>query len=426
MSGAGKTYISNILIDKFGFIFLTKYTTRPFRNEEIEKCRSGECIDLKAVIGKYNNGELNAYEQKENQDTRKQAFLKLKLPFSYFMYENYYGFSLQELNNYLIEGKNVVLICNDSQVMRDLKSIYRNNCQIWFVYRNNPSNKNIFLEIAKRRGDTEESAEDRYKRAIKDFNRYIGNINLFDYILLNIENESNRIIKIIERILKNHKKYREESLLKNNKDFKAKLYIYAGNPGSGKDDILNIIKSQSRLHSIVMPKYTTRERRKDDGEELICINDKFYDMDLCDLQYESYGTTYGINIKELEERMKKNISSSLVASDIDIIKKLEQLFPNQVVKIYVYGLTEEEFKIQHKEYFEEEYLQKRLLEYKKTDRIFLDTYPLVFNHIILNNGDYTDLAIQVNNIIHFYEYKRKLNIKSALEYTELLKKYDNK
>lgn len=110
---------------------------------------------------------------------------------------------------------------------------------------------------------------------------------------------------------KDSKKIQEE---KTTKQGNAKIYVFIGNPGSGKDEALKTIRVQGILHSIIMPKHTTRARNEDDGEEMICPEDENFDIDSCDLQYTNYGSTYGINMQELHERLRDGISSSLVVS----------------------------------------------------------------------------------------------------------------
>jgi len=185
ISGSGKNFIADILLDRYNYVLIDKYVTRPFRDKEVTEMSLGKNIGIKAVNGVYNDGEKSVEEQERNANIRKQAFLNLRLPFSYINYGEYYGFSATEINNYLESGRNVTIIVNDIGIVRDLKSIYGENCLACFVYRVNPNNKGIFMQIAGQRHDTQESAEARHKQAVKDFNTYTNNVALYDYTILN-------------------------------------------------------------------------------------------------------------------------------------------------------------------------------------------------------------------------------------------------
>lgn len=420
MSGSGKNVIADILVDNHNYAFIDKYVTRPFRKTEIEQVKNGKNPGIKAVSGEYNDGEKDEEKQQRLSQNRKQAFLNLRLPLSYVNYDNYYGFSVTEINNYLEHGRNVVIIVNDTGIVKDLKNIYKENSISCYVHRAIPKNKDIFMEIAKQRGDTVESAEKRYQKAVKDFDRFANNIDLYDYTILNTENGTEKVGKMLTDLnSRNFKRTQEE---KTEKQGKAKIYVFIGNPGSGKDEALETIRVQGILHSIIMPKHATRSRKKDDGEEMICEDDKEFDMNSCDIQYENYGTTYGINTKELKERLEDGISSSIVVSNREALEKLMNQFPEEIVTIYIHGLSKEEYIIQQREHLEEEYVKRRIEEYEMADELYYNQW-LNFNHIIVNNGDGADLKVQIDTIMRYYERGRDLSIDKFNSYMTKANKY---
>lgn len=195
MSGAGKNVVADILEEKYHYAFINKYVTRPFRKVEIELSKQGKNIGIKSVYGEYNNGEKTEDEQKELETKRKQAFTNLRLPLTYSNYDNYYGFSMEEVDNYLEHGRNAIVIVNDPGVIRDLKNIYKGQSVSCYIHRTIPRNKEIFMEIAKQRGDTIESAETRYKKALKDWDIYTNNTELYDYTILNTDNGIRKTFK---------------------------------------------------------------------------------------------------------------------------------------------------------------------------------------------------------------------------------------
>lgn len=199
MSSAGKNIVADILEEKYHYAFINKYVTRPFRKVEIEALKQGKNIGIKSVLGEFNNGEKTEKEQKELEAKRKQAFTNLRLPLTYINYDNYYGFSMEEVNNYLENGRNAIVIVNDPGVIRDLKNIYRGQSISCYIHRTISRNKEIFMEIARQRGDTQESAETRYKKALKDWDIYTNNTELYDYTILNTDNGIRKTFKNARR-----------------------------------------------------------------------------------------------------------------------------------------------------------------------------------------------------------------------------------
>ena len=124
------------------------------------------------------------------------------------------------------------------------------------------------------------------------------------------------------------------------------------------------------LHSLIVPKHTTRARREDDGEEMICPGDLGFDIDSCDILYTNYGTRYGINSNEIRERLDDGISSSIVVSNEYALAELAKRFPEELVKVYIQGLSKQEYIAQHQEHLSEPYVQRRILEYEKADNLY--------------------------------------------------------
>lgn len=209
---------------------------------------------------------------------------------------------------------------------------------------------------------------------------------------------------------------------KNMKRQKARIYAFIGSPGSGKDDALETVRVQGILHSIIMPKHTTRLRKADDGEELICRDDKKFNIESCDLQYENYGSIYGIDTNELRERLEAGISSSLVVSNREALEALKAKFPEELVTIYIQGMSKEEYIIQQKEHLDEEYVKRRIQEYEKADELYYNRW-LDFNHMIINNGDLGDMRLQIDSIMRYYEGDRDLSVEKILAYTQKANQY---
>lgn len=155
---------------------------------------------------------------------------------------------------------------------------------------------------------------------------------------------------------------------------------------------------------------------------MICLGDELFDMDSCDLTYLNYGNTYGINIQELHERIKDGISCSLVVSNAEAIKKLKEQFPNELVTIYIHGLSKEEYILQQKDHLEDEYVKNRLEKYDQADELYYNQ-GLEFNHVMIDNGDLTDLKLQIDNIMKYYEEGRDFSMDKVNKYLETAYRY---
>lgn len=420
MSGAGKNVMSEILETRYNYVFIDKYVTRPFRKVEIEALQQGKKIGIKPVLGQYNDGDKSEEEQTKSIKQRKKEFLKLRLPLAYVNYENYYGFSIDEINEYIEHGRNVAVIVNDPGVVKDLKNIFKGRCASCYIHRAIPQSKDTFMEIAKQRGYTEESAEKRYQKAIKDFDRYTNNIDLYDYTIINTENGTEKLSRMMEDL--NSREFKQIQTQKEQKQGRAKIYVFTGNPGSGKDEALETIRVQGILHSIILPKHTTRNREPNDGEEMICPEDEGYDMESCDIQYDNFETTYGINTKELQERLDDGISSSVVVSDPEALAQLRKKFPQEIVNIYMQGLSKEEYMIKEKNRLEEPYVKKRIAKYDKADQLYYKEW-MNFQHVIIDNRDLSDLKVQIDTIQRYYETGRELSVKEYKDYMNKANKY---
>lgn len=421
ISGSGKSYIMDLL-GKQGVKSIRKITTRPFRQSEITDMNNGKNIDIEAVSKLYNDGDKDDEEQNLKRNDRKKAFLELKLPFAYVNNGNeYYGFDLSEIINYIDNGRDVAIIVNDIPYIKDLKRILGDKCIALLVHRRNEIKLEYFLDLARERGDTDESAKIRYEKAKQDQKALTNNISLFDQIVLNTENGNDeRLLEILESFNK-----RKRINHTNSDTWIPKLYVFIGSPGSGKDEVLNMIKLQGIYHSVIIPKLTDRERRKDDGDELIFPeelgNKNFWQNINPDryLLYSNFGTKYAIDCKMIEERLKAGVPCSIIVSNRNAIESLEKNFPGQVVSIYMSGLSKEQYEKEHKSELDSLYIKPRLEEYDNTDSLYVGGF---FDNIIISTSP-DDTKLQLFNIMERYEEDRPMSMSMYADYMKRAKRY---
>lgn len=428
-SGAGKSFMADILVDNFNFFLLNKYVTRPFRETEIMNIKNGKNVGLKPVRGRFNDGEKEIEVQNQFSTVRKQAFKKLNLPLLYENYEELYGFSLDEIDNHIENGRNVVAIIYNNRVINKLKNIYGENCQTCYIHRVDPNDKDYFLRMSQERGSSTEDALKRQQQAMNDFKRYAPTLVNYDHIILNTENENQKLYQITKHLVSMPNKKMPQT-----ENFNSKIYVIISTPAAGKSTITKIVNNQGSLDTLIMPKMAARKRVAKDGEEMICMGDKLYDMDSCDIQYINYGTTYGIDTKELEERQKDGISSTLILSNIDAIQKLKQKFPTSLVPIYVHGSPhfKDDYISQHQADLDSPYYKQRIEDFDKATELYYKLFSEEGRNkigdieVILNVGDYADLELQLNSIIDYYSQGRNWSKSNRIAYQNNIHKHQAK
>ena len=123
-----------------------------------------------------------------------------------------------------------------------------------------------------------------------------------------------------------------------------RLINIVGDPGSGKDFVIQATADLGTQHAIIVPKHTSRERRPDDKSEMICCDDDQYDLAGCDLTYENYGTFYGIKTSEVWSGLKKGSFVVSVVTNVDALNRLKKIFGDLFVMVYVHSQsTAEDF-----------------------------------------------------------------------------------
>lgn len=184
-----------------------------------------------------------------------------------------------------------------------------------------------------------------------------------------------------------------------------RLFVIVGTPGSGKDLLIRAVNDLGVLHAAIVPKHTSRAQRDDDSEEMICSDHSDYDLEGCDIQYENYGDKYGVKSARIWEGLMKRVSQVAVVSDLDAIKKLQQIFGEFMVLVYVHSRMEaEEYQRQAAQYGGDAgYVERRVAEYRHAFDIYLKHF-LAFNHVLIYAGLREDLYDQIFRLFRAYEH----------------------
>ena len=186
-----------------------------------------------------------------------------------------------------------------------------------------------------------------------------------------------------------------------------RLFIIVGTPGSGKDLLIRAVNDMGAQHAQIVPKHTSRARRRDDGNEMICPGDPDYDLEGCDVTYENYADRYGIKSDRIWKGLRKGAFQVVVVSNIDAIKDLQRIFGELMVLIYVHSeKTAEEYRREEAKHGNGNgYVKRRTEEYGLAYRLYLENF-LAFNHVLIYSGlreDLEDLYDQVFRLFRAYE-----------------------
>lgn len=110
-----------------------------------------------------------------------------------------------------------------------------------------------------------------------------------------------------------------------------KLFILSGASGAGKSTLLDRLVKEGICNAAV--KYSERKRFNtvDDVFTVENLNDSKLD---CDIIYTMYGNRYGFSTKRLRSQLNEG-NLILITNDKLAIKKIKEIFPQQVIVIYI-------------------------------------------------------------------------------------------
>jgi ribose 1,5-bisphosphokinase PhnN len=184
----------------------------------------------------------------------------------------------------------------------------------------------------------------------------------------------------------------------------ARIFAVVGTPGSGKDLLVRAVNDLGAQHAQIVPKHTSRQRNKDDGTEMICVDDPTYNMGACDIVYENFRDTYGIATSRVWSGVAAGISQVIVVSNTSAINQLRQTFGGLVVLVYVHseqtaaGYAE----VERSTSINPEYVANRAADYQKAFRLYLRNYH-AFRHVLIYAGIKEDLYDQIFRLFRAYE-----------------------
>lgn len=178
----------------------------------------------------------------------------------------------------------------------------------------------------------------------------------------------------------------------------ANIFVIVGGEASGKDEIIRAVYELGGLHAQIVPKFSSRPRRPEDGREIRC-NYIFQKEDnlkegykvlsqeddseyYCDIVYKKNDYYYGIDSHQIWQGLRIHKFQVLVASEVFAINNLRKMFGSLVKLIYVHGQDDNENSLEFQMYIQ---------------------YFDFFDHVLIYESRKEDLYDQLFRLFRSYE-----------------------
>lgn len=174
-----------------------------------------------------------------------------------------------------------------------------------------------------------------------------------------------------------------------------------GPSGCGKTTALKcfVQLSNEKFKAHVVPKYTTRPPRNDDGAEIVCVEDI---PAVCDLVYEQYGVRYGIESLSLFNALSTGISPVVILNDIRTVEDIRHTLGKIARSVFIFRegpkLTKHQEMAEVRGVLSQTDFENRFRKAQAIYRIYIENIHL-FDHVIINSGSVADLGFQAEQIV---------------------------
>lgn len=187
-----------------------------------------------------------------------------------------------------------------------------------------------------------------------------------------------------------------------------RVITLTGPSTSGKSTVVGMLRrlKSKRFKPRIIPKFTTRAPRADDGEEIICVKSI---PPSCDLVYEQYGVRYGLKKRTILERLAAAESPIIIINDIRTVEDIRSFFGPLAISLYIFRESpsiEKYLAMARERQADEEQYQQRFRKAQAIHRIFIENIQN-FDYVLLNIGDRDLLQRQVEGIVEAIRSERR-------------------
>ena len=195
------------------------------------------------------------------------------------------------------------------------------------------------------------------------------------------------------------------------------LFVIVGTSGAGKGVLLRSVRDLGESRVTVIPKATSRERKANDGEELVFYPDGRFPR-CYDIVYGNYRGKYGISTGAIWDALAQGKHALLICSNLSNIGKdgrpirgfvpaiptLHRVFGPLMKLVYLYSLVTPQDSEHHQREIaaqDVEDIEVRKRKIPTVRKYYVDNIGL-FHHVLLNVGDPEDLSDQLFRLVLLY------------------------
>lgn len=191
-----------------------------------------------------------------------------------------------------------------------------------------------------------------------------------------------------------------------------KLFLIDGLAGTGKSDLIDFVHRRHKTNSIIIQKYTTRERRNPEEATLIDLTfvglKEFELLKVDGFYFYEYGNEfYGFYAKQVFAALQSYENVFIIVRDRSLIKKISKDFETlaYVIPVFVYTDRDQIVDRLKRDGFDDEQIGFRLKRAQISWDDYLE-YPDGALRIIINNSDKAHFNRKINSLIDEFSSER--------------------
>jgi len=175
-----------------------------------------------------------------------------------------------------------------------------------------------------------------------------------------------------------------------------------GPSGSGKSTVLGYLLrfGQKDFRTVLVPKFTTRQSRRDDQGEAVSVQAIPKN---CNLVYEQYGVRYGLSVETLFDCLARGESPVVILNDVRTVQDVRTALGPLVRSLFVFrerpSLETQIRLAETRNVNNSDDVRKRFDKAQAIYRIYIENIQ-IFDHVIINGGSRIPLRSQVRQIIN--------------------------
>lgn len=366
-SCSGKTTCLHELKNSYHFELITKETTRARRSDD--------------------GGEIDCVEK-----------ISITCDIRYTQYEVEYGFNSKEAWFHLSKNKDCALVVNDIRSLKILKNMFGGACRCIYLH-SNVSARDIVIQESHREIGRQTSAasltENRVERIKTIHRKYIENIYIFDYVVLNVGSKEDLFLQ-----LKNIVGSPSSNILEHKTS--ARIFVVCGSTVSGKNELAKSMQHVQRTNIEAYIKFTNRPKRNGDSDQLRHVSSKEL-QEKSNLTYDKQGYEYGISSAELWGRLSDGYIQILVLNDLDALQKMKSEFGGLCTTLFLHSNLQSDEIERHLLScgLSAREVSKRVSVANELSKSFTER-AFLFDHVLLNTTAIEDLYDQAFAILDHY------------------------